>query len=160
MTTQHAPDGPQDSRDQCLYRNLDRLEAADNRRVQASLPLGQSDFALVDQGVMASAEQDQVGQRRRSPVGPMDHVMSVTPAPRCPTTPNHTPMITNRERHPHGGGHHPGATTDIENLRVGPDDDPGDPGVAGQLPGLGRGDHPGVIQLTGTPGTTFKGVER
>ncbi len=66
------------------------------------------------------------------PVGPMDHMVNVTPAGWPVTTGMLTVAVAGDHSPPHGGWYHPGGPTDINRLPIGAEHDPGDGGVTGQ----------------------------
>lgn len=95
---------------------------------------------FVDEMMVVSAQQDEVGQCGDSPVGPGDDVVGVGPGRRSGAAGEPAAAITDGEGPAECGGDEAGAAANVEGLPYWVQDDAGDTGVAGDAPGgLGMG---------------------
>jgi len=105
------------------------------------------------------AQQDQVRERGRPPIGPMHDVMRI--APSVGTVAAREPAMPVPDRHgpAQSSGHHGGPPADVERLGPSPGDDPAHQGVAGPPPGgLGR-DRADLVELTAGARPAFQRLQ-
>ena len=95
---------------------------------------------LMDQPMMRPAQQNQVGHRGGSSVGPVLDVVCITPSMRTVAARESATAVPDHHGSAQGSRHHGGAAPHLERLRPSDGDDPGDGGIAGPPPGGLRGD--------------------
>jgi hypothetical protein len=102
---------------------------------------------VVDEPVMAPAQQHQVRKRGVASMRPVHDVMGVTPALRSVTAGEATVAIPDHHGMADPRRDDRGSTTDVERLGCPPRDDPAHRGVAGKAPGGLRGDRTHILEL-------------
>jgi hypothetical protein len=114
--------------------------------------------SLMHQSVVRAAEQQQVRQRRRSGVAPMDDVVRIAPRmwPVAAREPAST--VARDDRSMHGGRNDRGSAADVQRLREAVHHDPHHRGVAGELSRMVFVDDAYVIELSAR--LTFDPAER
>jgi len=81
-----------------------------------SVPLRDTGLAIVDECVVAGAQQDEIVETGRSSVGPVPYVMGVTPSTGCPAGIDDAATISGSECLSQPAGNDAGRSTDVEHL--------------------------------------------
>ena len=93
---------------------------------------GEGEFVGVDEGVVVAAEEEQVGGRGWSALGPGDDVVAVAPFGVAVAAGEGAMSVSGDDGVAHWFGDEAQAAADVDNLRIGSEHDPSELGVACQ----------------------------
>jgi hypothetical protein len=113
----------------------------------------------MDQPMMRPAQQNQVGQRGGSSVGPVLDVVNITPPMRAVAARESATAVPDHHGPAQGSRYHGSAAPHLQRLRPSDGDDPGDGGVTGPPPGGPGGEGACIAQLAGEAGTSFQRLQ-